>query len=80
MMQVVNWIIFAGGLFIGLCCGVIYMGLMTQATINDLREENRILNNLNSSENESTSKYEEALDGLTEDEMITLNEMIEGKD
>ena len=74
---------FAIGLFVGLFGGVVFTSLATMSKISGLHEEIRVLNEMDSNdsnENRSISKYEEALNELTEDEMITLNEMVEGKD
>jgi len=50
MVQFVNWVIFAGGLFIGLCCGITISALLTNGKMCDLEEEIRVLNQMNSNE------------------------------
>jgi len=61
------------GLFVGMIGTVIMMSLMTMSKISDLQEEIRVLNEID------INKSEEAFIGLTEDEMETLNEMIDGR-
>ena len=61
------------GLLVGLICGVLYTSLANNGTISSLKEEIRVLNEID------INKSEEAFIGLTEDEMETLNEMIDGR-